>query len=458
MKSLASVLSIVFGLCLLLTSCGDPSPIGAGVLDGERLDITFTDTIPLKAKTIEGDRLATFRRGSSTSVALNLQNRIVGQLDDPLMGTSSSEVYLRLELPTGEANFDRAVIDSIVLSILYDSVGFYGDRDALHSVEVSQLTEAFPYVDTIFSDDPIVKGSVLGSRIFTPRFNDSTRIIQHGQGTPSFLAPQLRIRLDDAFGQQILDNEALIETDTTFSVFLPGIVISSSPDNSSTFGLNLLRTTNAGPSNGMTLFYTIDDTIKTSYRFEISSDIASYIEHDITGSAVEPFLNAEDLGDSLIFVQGLAGLDAEVEIGGLDAIAEDVINQATLIAFIYRDPMLNPEYYTPQPLLLAEENEEGNLISIEDFNIAIQSGRVQELFGGSPQDTIINGQALEYIQMNVTSFLKELIANEKSDPATNRKLILNVTSKVQRPGRTILYGPGHSLYPMKLNVTFTDIN
>ena len=439
-------------------SCGDPSPIGAGVLDGERLDITFTDTVQLKAKTISGDPLATFRKGSTTTVALNLQNRIVGELDEPLTGRSLSEVYLRLELPTGEANFDGAVIDSVVLSILYDSTGFYGDQNAFHNVEVSQLADPFPDVDTIFNNDPITKGSVIGSRTLQPRFRDSIRIITHGQGTPQVLTPQLRIRLDDSFGQQILDNEALVETDSTFSVFLPGIVLSSLPNASSTFGLNLLSTTNNGSSNGMTLFYTIDDTVKTSYRFEISTDIASFIEHDFSGSAVEAFIDADELGDSLIFVQGMAGVDATVEIGNLDDLSEDVINHAELLAFVFRDPMLDLDFYAPQPLLLAEENEEGTLVSTNDFNIAIQSGRVDELFGGNPKDTIINGQALEYIKMNVTSFLKNLISEEKNDPEPNRTLIFNVTSKVQRPGRTILYGPGHSLYPMKLNVTFTDIN
>lgn len=453
MRSLSLINGILLSIVVLsatFVGCGDPSPIGAGVLDGERLNLKFTDTVQLTTKTVVAKPLSTYRK----SPILNLRNRILGELDDPITGITRSEVYSGFEIPVTSPNFTNGIVDSVVLSITYDSVGFYGDADAMHDIEIFGLANEFPDQDTIFSDQELMKGALLGSKSTHPSFTDSVRIIEHGVGTALTLKPHLRIQLDDSFGQQILDNPSVVENDTIFSTFFPGIAIKSTPDRSSSFGLNMLSTENASTINGIVIYYTIGDTAKLSYRLTPSTNISSYIEQDRSGSPLESFIDNTTIGDSLIVIQGQSGVDAELEIGSLEGLKDEVINHAELISFIYRDPIINPDFYEPHPLLLAEYDDDNALVSIEDFNIGFSSGGLEELFGGTPQDTVVNGNSLEYIRLNITSHLKSLIEDSEKD----KTLIFNVTSKIQRPGRTILYGPGHSLYPMKLNVTFTDIN
>lgn len=448
-------LSVCIVLLIALSSgCGDPSPVGAGVLEGERLDLRFTDTFKLSAKTILPPSVpVTFRRGTNEVASLSINNRIVGQLDDPVTGSSYAEVALRLRVSTVNPTFTGAVVDSVVLSLVYDARGSYGDQEAIHQVDINELADLFPDSDTLYADEQLARGPLLGSRSMVPRPADSILIIQHGLGTVAELRPQMRIRLDNSFGQSILDDPSIIQNDSTLEAFMPGLVISSSTSNS-LFGLNLSPAINQPSTspNGVTIYYSLDDTTRAQYRLSISSEISSYIDHDFArGSMIIDDVAA----DSILVSQGLNGVNAAIDLGSIASIADEVLNFAELVMYVARDEMIDPDLYPPSEILASQYNSSDStmLASIEDFTIALNAGRVATLFGGVPTDVVVDDVAIQEIRINITTHLKTL----QDDPSADRRLILVMASKLQRPGRTIVYGPGHSKYPMKLNVTFTDI-
>jgi hypothetical protein len=64
------------------------------------------------------------------------------------------------------------------------------------------------------------------------------------------------------------------------------------------------------------------------------------------------------------------------------------------------------------------------------------------------QDTE-NASLLTY-KMNLTSHVKNILKGIEST-----KVYLSVYNNTANPTRTILYGPQHSSYPVKLRVTYT---
>jgi hypothetical protein len=431
-----------------MVGCGDPSPIGTGVLDGERLNIQYTDTLGLSAKTIDADPLTSYRFN------LDIRDRILGQLDDPLTGVTGTELYARLRLSSAEPEFEGAVIDSVILVLAYDSLGFYGDRGVTQEVEVYQLADMFPDVDTLASDVQLPVGNLIGSKTLIPSFNDSILITSYIDDTLISLSPQLRIPLDNNIGQQILDNPDLLTDDTTFAKFFPGVVLKSTPSGSATFGLNMSRSQNSGGLNSVKLYYNIGDTTKGIYNLLFSNDISSYIFHERAGYPLADFIEDEQFGDSILVVQGLSGVNTSVAFDDLSSVSADVINYAELICFINDDTGVDPDNYFPRNVVTSKVTEDGTFLSTNDFSVAISSGRLNDLYGGNPQDTVVNGVPLQFIKVNVTGHIKEVL----DDPSIEPRIVFSVASNVQIPGRTVFYGPGHSLYPMKLRIIFTDIN
>lgn len=442
-------LSIVAFVVLILSSCGDASQIGTGVLDGERLNIAFTDTFDLSARIVDGGPTPTYR----VSPYLDVRNRIIGELVDPLTGIARSEVYARVTLPSVEPDFKDAVLDSAIFVVELDTLGFYGDANATHTIDVHMLASAFPEEDTLFADHIQAKGELIGSQTLVPNGKDSVRIILHGNGTPQILAPQLRIPIDPVLGQKLLDDSTLFQSDSLLNDFFPGVVISSTPTGSSTIGLKMNNQTNVAGSNGLRLYFTKNDTVKSNYLIRFSRQVASYIDLETNASPLAGYIDNQTIGDSILICQGLSGVNSSITIGSLADIKDEVINYAELAGFLYPSNEVGGEEYFPFNIVAAKNGDDG-LVSISDFLIAVQAGNVPDLFGGTLQDSVVDGQDMKYFSINLTNHIKELARDAEAD----RELVLTLTSKLQKPGRTVIYGPGHSEFPLKLKVTFTDIN
>src|SRR5690606_23305484 len=98
----------------------------------------------------------------------------------------------------------NAILDSAVLSLKYlNEAAFYGNILTPMSINVFQLSEQLIKSEYYSNEDLTSNSTPLGSLTFTPLTNDSTKIISNGDTIK--VAPQVRIRLDDAFGQSIID-------------------------------------------------------------------------------------------------------------------------------------------------------------------------------------------------------------------------------------------------------------
>ncbi len=195
----AILLSACFVLTLsILPGCKKTSsPYGSEALSVEDLLASGgKDTFQLKTTSVLFD-------------TLNTDNQIfgtVGALHDPKFGIVNASLYTQFTI-SGAINMDDSpTIDSVVLSLNYG--GYYGKLDP-QTFEVYQLTDTLSVTsDYKRTSTKTTTGIDLvdpASATQTP--NTSAKVVL-ATDTATKLNPQLRLKLDNAFGQQFLDDMA----------------------------------------------------------------------------------------------------------------------------------------------------------------------------------------------------------------------------------------------------------
>ncbi len=194
-----------------LASCEKgPAGLGSEVLPlSDRVEISYTDTIPLRLETISIDSISTYQA----------TRQLFGNYFDPFMGhitaQTFTQVFPRSALSFGDAS--ELVFDSLVLSLDLESA--YGRLDQEQILRVFQITDTWPDTNQIFST------SKLNYDPDQPLGTSPVRIGSNG------LVTVTRIRLDEKLGNQILfgDPSALANRDRFIAEILSGFVFDTEP-------------------------------------------------------------------------------------------------------------------------------------------------------------------------------------------------------------------------------------
>ncbi len=453
-------------LLLVTTSCNEPSLIGAEVVDPDRADVEFTDTLTLKATTILGDSIQTYN-------SLNLLNNyLCGNFDDPIFGKSQAIINTQLRL-TGipdstifaGISSNETVLDSVVFVMEYDTANFFGYFITTQDISISLLTDDMDNNATYFSDQsfnaetpPLFSGTVIPSQF-------DTSFAQIASNGDTVRTPQLRLTIEKGaaelnhplFTDYLFPSSGDLQyyqNDTFLLEVLKGVQIKveegmfSTPNSIMSFNL-------ASPIAGMYLYYsTSSDTL--FYRFRVNNSAARMVNftHDYSNSTVNSFIDDTNLGDSLVFLQGMSGLNAKLEIPYARNLQNVIVNQAQLeltVATIL--PNDDPVYYNDPitQLFISKKDEDGNLAIISDLEAAIALGNLQGVFGGNLTEINGNNVVLQKYTMNISDHLQDVIDGVEA----NDEIFISALSKAQNGQRVILFGPGHSTYPAKLNLTYT---
>ena len=451
-------------LLLVTTSCNDPSLIGAEVVDPDRADVELTDTLTLIATTVKGDSVQTYN-----SLDL-LDNYLCGNLDDPILGKSNAIINAQLRLSgiPDSATFAGiadgiTILDSVVFVLEYDTANFFGAFDTDQDVSIALLDEDMDNNAEYFSDQSFAAMSPpLFSEVVNPMKFDTT-FAQIDLTGDTIYSPQLRLKLSDSDLNNPLFTDYLFpssgdplqyyQNDTFLLEVLKGIQIrveenTSIPNTMMSFNLS-------SPISGLYLYYsTANDTL--FYRFRVNNSAARMINftHDYSSSNVNSFIDDTNLGDSLVFLQGMSGLNAKLSIPYARNLQNVIVNQAQLeltIASILPDD--NSVYYDDPitQLLISKKGSDGTFTIISDLEAAIEVGSIIGVFGGNLTEVNSNNVVLQKYTMNISNHLQDIIDGvEASD-----EIFITALSKAQNAQRVILFGPGHSTYPAKLNLTYT---
>lgn len=434
------------------SGCTDITDIGADLLDEDRLGLDYVDTISLNATTVTVDSVLT---QSGTLLANQLDRFMFGDFNDPVMGRVTAGLYVQPLLDRDRLSlfaiprppsYKDAVLDSIVLVLTLDSAGFYGKPTQPFGLEVLRVIEDMDASANYYSTVNFATSAVpLGSAQFSPTIDSITVLDYANLSIDTLRYPHLRIPLNIALGQELINLDSLdYLSDTTFLRLFKGLYIRPTQQ---TDGLVAFNWSNLRP--GIFLYYTNDAGLPRQYQYEINESSArmSRISHNYSGSPVAPFLNDVEQGKNLLFAQALAGTNIKIEIPYATALRQAIINYAELeipvIAFPGDDSLKyvnNPDVYLTVPDTTLAPT------AIADFTFA-GSNRVP-IFGG----VFIRGAdgKPDRYRMNVSAQLSNM-----SQGRVGNVMYLQIINKAQRGGRIIFAGPQNTQHKMRLKVAFT---
>jgi len=405
----------------------------------------FTNQIKLSTKTIKSDSI----------LADKIATGLAGVYKDSAFGTSKASIFVQPLLPSnyltlGEVG-ETMITDSIVLSLIYD--GGFGDSTS-QTFEVFRITEEMDRNKSYPSNSNIsTSTAILGTKTFRPQFNKKLKILNPnitGGVDTITVDPQLRIRLDNALGDEILSKSGQSElaNNNNFKAFFNGLKISPKvnpniADNEDAI-LYFALTSSATRVN---LFYSVinsnNDTTRRVVYFPINSTSVRFntFEHDYTATAVEASLNSTEDDSIYTYVQAMAGVQTLIKFPDLKERFNNkkmVINKAELIL-----PIAGGSYSkfgVANSLILASKNESGELTFIPDFFEG------ESYFGGQ-----YDSDKKEY-KFNISRYIQDVI----DDKTISDGLIVLTTGGAVKASRVVLLGSANPNKKIKLNLYYSN--
>jgi hypothetical protein len=460
MRNVPAILVSLFLLAISFIGCTDFTTIGADLLDEDRLGLDFVDTITIQASSIPQDSIITYSGASSAS---QLSRHLFGDYTDPVFGRVQASVYSQIMLGldrTGffpvirRPNFKDAVLDSIVLVLTLDTSLSYGIPTAPFGIDVLRVTQPIDATKDYYSNiDFSTQASPIGSATFSPR-PDTLRVLDYRNFFVDTLAfRHIRIPLDQALGNELIQlDTANYQSDSLFSRILNGIYLKPSGQTDGLVALNLLATLSnlsANLASGIYVYYSDGNGQPQQYQFEMNNFAArvSSFRHNYQGAPAASRFNSTTVGDTILLLQGLAGVDVKIELPHIQELRGAIVNYATieipLAAFVADDTFI---YKRAPEVYLAFINRDGRLESISD--VALSGNQRRLIFGGQ----IIKGtnDAPDIYKMNISSHIADMINGR-----VPKEMYLQVLFKGQTASRSVLNGPKHPTNPMKIKIAYT---
>jgi hypothetical protein len=416
-KQLALTLGAIFTSLVLFISCkklNESTAIGGGLIPAVDNITTFDTILTVEAFNDTVSFLTDTIRYSSA------YTNFVGQVNaDPLFGKTDAKIFLELLPPSTRYTFiskpDSLHIDSVVLVL--DYVETWGDTLAPQTLNVYEIAQGTDFADTIYPirKNNYPKAGLLGSRTVQPfLLNDSIKVYQ------DTTANQLRIRLDDAFGQRLLGYDTTSNplknayySDSVFRKFFAGFAIES------TGGDGLMGFNLEGENTKLAIYYKDDnndapianwDTAVAYFRFaDNPGATANYVIRDISGT---PF--AASIGgttpDDLVYIQNTPGSFATLKIPALAGLNNRIVHRAELIMEQVYDA--KDVLYTPVNLYLDAHDPVIPGFRTIPYDVTFDASGNSNLadFGIAPIDTKDpNGNIVKSWRFNLTRYVQHVV-------------------------------------------------
>ncbi len=449
MLPLVTSLGIAF-VALLWTACNKPSPFGSDLFDEDSNLFTFTDSLALRTTIQREDSVIT----SSTS-----SYYLCGELNDPIFGKSSSEIYTHLRLDNLDPGFDpsKMTFDSIVMYMHYSTTGLYGDTMQLQTLRVLRLVDPISWDGIYYSDDQLTAGAEIGRVDFMPRPRSADSLF-----VATSKAPYLRVKLDNSFGTELFGLDSLTTaSDTAFWRALRGLKIVTSAG-SAIPGSMLSFNLDEPVYSRVRLYYTVnaDASHKVFDYFFNGAKKFSHYSHDYDNTLAGQKINQQS--DDLLFLQSMQGLRVKVEFPTANKLDNLIVNKADLeftVASLPGDlPAPNP-LFPAQQVVLTQEQGDSTFVFTSDvlYSLGATLSEGFGRFGGYPETEVVNGMNVTRYHLSLSSVFQKMV-DDKSVDVKNRTVYLSIYPQNRTPQRLIVYGPKSPIYPMKLNLKYTRLD
>jgi len=452
----------------ILNSCKNKDTIGLDPGDtttkhnGTLIDTStvIVNTFPDVGNPLSKDSIST----------LALTKIPLGYLNDPVFGTTESNLAVALNLPGSSAYSlpsGTISIDSAVLVMPYAD-GFYGDSlNSKFKIDVYQLASRIKNRAYSNLDSWAKQGGILGTSTFFAHTHDSIKITNIISGAPDSLirvAPQLRIPIDKSFVNSILFNAPSAQLASN-SVFLTNV---------KGFYLTIDKAGSTGA--GGTIMFNATDSLNVYYRTTNGSTIDTAMvtlplsSHVSQINPISSNILTTEFADSthsrdLIYLQGMAGTKVKIKFPYLknliSSLGQIVVNRAELVI-------------TPSPQSTIPFSQLPKL-TMYRYDIAHQIVQMQDATPGDPRYigvTTFGGyysRSVNSYHFVITGYVQDLINGKVKDYGTylapvdtTNKSSVDITPTTQIAGRLVAVGTPASNSPnypyrIKLNIIYTKI-
>ena len=374
-------------------SCqNETSSIGLGLID--EVGTEFNDTTTIVAYSFLEDSILTNK----------LSANIVGNLHDPVFGDSKAAIYTQFALSGSSVNFGtHPVVDSVVLTLQISS--YYGDTSSRVGIRVYRLTEDMSSDEKYYQFNTLNHDATpLNYSLTSYTIQPSTNIVVD---TNSY-NPHLRIRLSQAFGQYLLNNQSQMYSNSGFQQFFKGLCIEAISHTGSTGYMLITNMTSA--LSCISLYYHNESSTHLKYDFACNSDCArfTHFSHNYQNSSNSDFIQQvlngqQSIGKETLFVQATGGVKTRLTFPHLQQAFKDlnnrvVINKAELVI-----TNVSPdEQYLIQPSSITIQGinaSTGNIMYLPDDEYYTSTS----YFGGT-----YDAQKHEY-RFRITKYVQNLI-------------------------------------------------
>ncbi|MEM8523243.1 MAG: DUF4270 family protein [Bacteroidota bacterium] len=471
-------LFFIFALAFLF-ACNDPSTLGLDLVEEDQINIQFRDDVPFRLTTTTARPVETY-----TPFANAIDGYLCGVLNDPVFGKSDASIYSEFGLDFLLPDFGNPdlLIDSIVLVLPYDTATVYGDTTDLITIEVYEIIEKLNDGQSYFSDQEVmIAPEPIAIQTFLPKPNTDIQFLDYRQGREDTLqSAYLRIPLVNELGQRFLDQDTLIyQSDTSFTQNFHGLHIRTVNTQNTMMGFDLfgLNVNDPGAQGGIYLYYdTLNtDGIPQEYVFPFKPQTrfnpVKFVnfQHDYTDTEVGKNIGDQPANEEVIYVQGMAGVNGQLEFPNFKDLGSIIVNQAKLeLTLIDESP--NPRFPAAEQLLLFHEKD-GKLDYISDFTVAALAiaDNLTNAFGGDLEPTAKDSTIQSYT-INLSNHFQEMIDGEVEE-----KIFIQISpkpfriftdyenpaaTKANRANQIILGSENHSVeqFRAKFTLTYTNIN
>jgi hypothetical protein len=400
------------------------------------LNAVKVDTITLITSTVRELK----QRSDNTTLAL------CGANNDSIFGVSRAGFNTQIRLNASNLTFNDAanvVVDSVVLSLEY--AGFYGKKDASLSFNVYQITEDMKSNTDYFHNDSTTYNPVrIGSKEnFVPDFDNQVTINNIS------LLPQLRIKLDNSFGDLIVSKSGQPELSTVenFVSFIKGLRVECTTNPSLDQG-NMVYFNLLSNNSKLTIYYNNPgDTIKFAQDFVINNNCVRYnfFEQNFSTGTVNTQLNTPDVNHPYTYIQSMGGLKTKIEIPyikNFQNIGKNIaINKAELILPLEDEGVNSTLYKNHNRLFVVAAG-------LGDENLSIADQFESEAYYGG----FYNSTNKTYT-FNIGRHINQLINNNREDLG----LFILSGGSVVSANRTVLKSFSNTSNNIKLVLYYTEL-
>ncbi len=339
-KYIASALGICTLAIVLLVSCNkinQATDMGQDLIPPVDNIHTFDTT--LEVETYNGlfdPALDSFR-------SIYTQTKLLGVIsNDPLFGKTDGRIFFQVS-PGGRSPFKNRpgslYLDSVVLVI--DHSFTYGDTLTPQTIQVSEIDPSSDFrADSLYRINRLFTTSnVLGSKTFIPRStSDSIRVINYPD--TNNVVRQIRIKLDPAFGQRLLDYDSTgtnnaYASDSLFRIKFKGFALQSIGGGNGLMGVYLNDAT-----THLAVYYRynntatptdIDTAVASFYFYNGANASSNYISRNYSGTQVLTGMG-DQMKDPIVYMQNTPGTYTNIRIPGMAALPNCVVHLAELQA------------------------------------------------------------------------------------------------------------------------------